>query len=75
LHLLVEDVAKRIHCNDGAALFIDYGERFSQADTLRGFKEHTQKNILSEPGLIDLTTDVNFLECENTVIAKLNINI
>lgn len=44
----------------GAALFIDYGEDFTQADTVRGFKRHKQVNVLSEPGEVDVTSDVDF---------------
>lgn len=58
-----EDVAKRIVKNRGAALFIDYGENFTQDDSLRGFLKHKQVNILSEPGLVDITADVDFLAC------------
>lgn len=58
-----EDIAKRIVKNRGAALFIDYGENFTQDDSLRGFLKHKQVNILSEPGLVDITADVDFLAC------------
>ena len=67
-YITVEKVAQRINADDGAALFADYGERCHQADTLRAFKDHKQMSILSEPGLVDLTADVNFLACENTVL-------
>ncbi|CAM9399153.1 unnamed protein product, partial [Ectocarpus fasciculatus] len=44
----------------GAALFIDYGENYTQADTLRGYRKHVQKNFLSDPGQTDVTADVDF---------------
>ena len=58
-----EDVAKRIHKTRGAALFLDYGEDFTQSDSLRAFKKHAQINILSEPGVADITADVDFAAC------------
>ena len=47
------------HCR-GAALFIDYGEDRTQEDSLRGFKSHKQVSVLSEPGHVDVTADVDF---------------
>jgi NADH dehydrogenase [ubiquinone] 1 alpha subcomplex assembly factor 7 len=44
----------------GAALFIDYGENYSQSDTLRGFRKHKQEHVLSRPGQCDITADVDF---------------
>lgn len=44
----------------GAALFIDYGEDYSQSDTLRGFRKHKQEHVLSKPGECDITADVDF---------------
>jgi len=61
-----EDVAKRIVKNRGAALFVDYGENFTQSDSLRGFKKHKQVSILSEPGEVDITADVDFAACANS---------
>lgn len=44
----VEGISQRVVATGGAALIIDYGEDFTQEDTLRGFYKHTQKDILSE---------------------------
>lgn len=44
----------------GAALFIDYGENYTQADTLRGYRNHKQTDFLSAPGMTDVTADVDF---------------
>lgn len=66
----VEKVSKLIKASKGAALFFDYGERYCQKDTLRGFRKHKEAHVLSEPGLVDITADVDFLACEN--IAKKN---
>ena len=45
---ICEEVAARVQCTGGAALFIDYGEDFAQDDTLRAFKRHEQVHVLSE---------------------------
>ena len=47
----VEDVSVRLLKATGAALFFDYGERFSQQDSLRGYQQHKQVHVLSEPGI------------------------
>ena len=61
-----EDIAKRIARNRGAALLIDYGEDFTQSDSLRAFKKHKQVNLLSEPGVADITADVDFSACSRS---------
>ena len=38
----IEDISLRIMKSGGAALIIDYGEMFTQGDSLRGFKRHEQ---------------------------------
>lgn len=60
---ICEDIAMRIRKHKGAALLIDYGNDFTQADTLRAFKQHRQVNVLSEPGQVDMTADVDFASC------------
>lgn len=55
-----EDVAIRINKVGGAGLFIDYGENHVQADSIRAFKSHQQVHFLSEPGIVDITADVDF---------------
>ena len=44
-------------------MMIDYGEHYTQEDSLRGYKNHTQVSILSEPGHVDVTADVDFFAC------------
>jgi len=57
----VEDIVKVVAGpSKGAALLIDYGETFTQEDSIRAFKKHKQGSILSEPGLLDVTADVDF---------------
>jgi hypothetical protein len=64
--LLVQDIASRINDSDGAAIIIDYGN-IGSGDTLRGFKKHEQVDVLSSPGMIDITADVDFLALQNAV--------
>ncbi|KAL5612996.1 hypothetical protein BROUX41_003927 [Berkeleyomyces rouxiae] len=45
----------------GAALIIDYGQSDAiPANSLRGIKEHQRVSAFSEPGLVDLSADVDF---------------
>lgn len=59
----IEDVSNIISKNKGAALIMDYGENFTQGDSIRAFKKHSQVHFLSEPGKVDITTDVDFKAC------------
>ena len=43
-----EDVAARVVRCGGAALFIDYGQDFTQPDTLRAYMKHKQVSVLSQ---------------------------
>lgn len=54
----------------GAALFIDYGENFTQGDSLRAFKKHSQVSVYSEPGYVDVTSDVDFFLCARAASKK-----
>jgi NADH dehydrogenase [ubiquinone] 1 alpha subcomplex assembly factor 7 len=62
----VDDIAKRVVRTGGAALLIDYGEHFTQGDSLRAFRKHKQTSIYSEPGVVDITSDVDFSLCAKT---------
>lgn len=64
--LLVQDVAKLLQSNGGAALVVDYGQEGS-TDSLRGFSRHQQVNFLSRPGRIDITADVDFSALRHAV--------
>lgn len=66
----MEDITSRILKCSGASLIIDYGENFTQADSLRGFKKHTQVDFLSEPGLVDMTADVDFSACARVALRR-----
>mmetsp|Transcript_8648 Transcript_8648/g.12918 ORF Transcript_8648/g.12918 Transcript_8648/m.12918 type:complete len:489 (-) Transcript_8648:63-1529(-) len=59
----VEEISRNVLAHKGAALLIDYGENFPQGDTLRGFKKHVATHVLSEPGMVDISADVNFKAC------------
>ena len=43
-----EDVAQRVVSCGGAALLVDYGEDFTQEDSLRAFYKHKQVSVLSQ---------------------------
>lgn len=63
---LAQDIALRIEKCEGAALIIDYGEEGSR-DSLRAFKRHSQVDIMSSPGAVDITADVDFTALKNAV--------
>ena len=62
-----ELIANFINNCRGASLLIDYGEYKTQEDTLRAYKAHKQVNILSEPGNVDITADVDFFLCSQVL--------
>lgn len=62
----IEYISKRVFTSRGAVLLIDYGEQFTQADSLRAFKKHNQVSLYSEPGMVDITADVDFSLCGKT---------
>ena len=65
-----EDIGARLAKCGGAALIIDYGEDFAQSDTLRGFYKHNQVSVLSQPGRVDVTCDVDFAACGRSAASK-----
>eukprot|EP01100_Stratorugosa_tubuloviscum_P007782 TRINITY_DN3208_c0_g1_i1.p1 TRINITY_DN3208_c0_g1~~TRINITY_DN3208_c0_g1_i1.p1 ORF type:complete len:507 (-),score=171.11 TRINITY_DN3208_c0_g1_i1:148-1668(-) len=52
--------------NKGAVLTIDYGNSKPEGVSLRGFKNHTLCSPFEEPGLMDLTANVDFGTLEAT---------
>ena len=58
--VVAEKVAALLARRGGAALFIDYGQDRRIEDSLRGIKNHQYVHPLQEPGLVDLSADVNF---------------
>ena len=65
-----EDIGKRVTKSGGAALIIDYGYDFVVEDSLRGFYKHTQVDVLSKPGHVDVTADVDFAACAHAAVSK-----
>ncbi|XP_005929939.1 protein arginine methyltransferase NDUFAF7, mitochondrial [Haplochromis burtoni] len=58
--VIVQQLARRIIEDGGAALIIDYGHNGTKTDTFRGFKGHQLHDVLASPGSADLTADVDF---------------
>ena len=54
------EIGGRIAKHGGAALIVDYGDWRSLGDTLQAVKGHEATDPLTEPGLADLTTHVDF---------------
>ncbi|KAF9101904.1 NADH dehydrogenase [ubiquinone] complex I, assembly factor 7 [Mortierella sp. GBA35] len=57
---VAHDMAKHINKNGGSALIVDYGKDYIQGDTLRGIHKHQFTHVLTEPGKVDLSADVDF---------------
>lgn len=55
-----QTIAKRIAADNGAALIIDYGNADTVSSSIRGIKDHKFVSAFQEPGLIDLSADVDF---------------
>ncbi|XP_062292870.1 protein arginine methyltransferase NDUFAF7, mitochondrial [Scomber scombrus] len=58
--VIVQQLARRITEDGGAALIADYGHDGTKTDTFRGFKDHQLHHVLASPGSADLTADVDF---------------
>ncbi|XP_070705567.1 protein arginine methyltransferase NDUFAF7, mitochondrial [Pempheris klunzingeri] len=58
--VIVQQLARRIAEDGGAALIADYGHDGTKTDTFRGFKGHQLHDVLASPGSADLTADVDF---------------
>lgn len=58
--VVVQQLARRIEEDGGAALIADYGHDGTKTDTFRGFKGHRLHDVLTAPGSADLTADVDF---------------
>lgn len=57
---IVNQAAKRIAEHGGGALFIDYGNEHVVGDSMRAFKGHKEVHVFAEPGMADITADVDF---------------
>ncbi|XP_071324204.1 protein arginine methyltransferase NDUFAF7, mitochondrial isoform X1 [Trachinotus anak] len=58
--VIVQQLARRITEDGGAALIADYGHDGTKTDTFRGFKGHQLHDVLASPGTADLTADMDF---------------
>ncbi|XP_028252342.1 protein arginine methyltransferase NDUFAF7, mitochondrial [Parambassis ranga] len=58
--VIIQQLARRISEDGGAALIADYGHDGTKTDTFRGFRGHQLHDVLSSPGSADLTADVDF---------------
>ncbi|KOO31513.1 saicar synthase-like protein [Chrysochromulina tobinii] len=56
----VQQLCKRMAVTRGAALMIDYGTDETPKDSLRGILRHAPVHPLHQPGLVDLSVDVDF---------------
>lgn len=56
----VQDIANLVRDRSGAVLIVDYGTYEASSDSLRGIKDHKFCHPLMEPGLVDLSVDVDF---------------
>jgi NADH dehydrogenase [ubiquinone] 1 alpha subcomplex assembly factor 7 len=65
--LLVQDLARLIDRQGGAAIIIDYGPERGSRDSIRAFSRHEQVHFLSQPGLVDITADVDFAALKHAV--------
>ncbi|NCU21720.1 class I SAM-dependent methyltransferase, partial [Candidatus Falkowbacteria bacterium] len=60
-HAFVDQVARRVAADTGAALFLDYGPAASgPGDTLQALAGHAFVPVLDQPGRVDLTAHVDF---------------
>ena len=57
---ILEELSSRLEANGGLALLVDYGHEGTKQDTFRGFLQHKVVDPLEQPGLADLTADVDF---------------
>ncbi|KAI9103246.1 S-adenosyl-L-methionine-dependent methyltransferase [Phlyctochytrium arcticum] len=57
---IAHQIARRINSDGGSALYIDYGNSHLTGDSLRGIAHHSFTSVLSRPGDIDLSADVDF---------------
>ncbi|KAF9184785.1 NADH dehydrogenase [ubiquinone] complex I, assembly factor 7 [Haplosporangium sp. Z 767] len=57
---VAHNMAQHMNKHGGSALIIDYGKDHIQGDTLRGIKKHKFTHVLTEPGKVDLSADVDF---------------
>ncbi|KAF6161409.1 hypothetical protein GIB67_009288, partial [Kingdonia uniflora] len=57
---LTHEIAKRIGCDGGGALIIDYGQNGIVTESLQAIRKHKFVDILDNPGSADLSAYVDF---------------
>ncbi|KAG0331951.1 NADH dehydrogenase [ubiquinone] complex I, assembly factor 7 [Podila humilis] len=57
---VAHEMAKHMNKHGGSALIVDYGKDEIQGDTLRGIHKHKFTHVLTQPGNVDLSVDVDF---------------
>lgn len=67
--VLLQDIAIVLEESQGAALIVDYGEE-GTSDTLRAFSRHKQVPLTSQPGMVDVTADVDFFALKNCLSTR-----
>ncbi|MEZ5648465.1 MAG: SAM-dependent methyltransferase [Alphaproteobacteria bacterium] len=68
---MVEEMARRLNQFSGAALFIDYGYMHpSFQSTVQALQNHRAVNILADPGLVDISAHVDFMNLVDMGKAK-----
>lgn len=65
------ELAMRIERDGGVALIMDYGHDGKLSNTFRAFRNHSLHDPLSEPGMADITADVDFSFMKEHVGEKL----
>ena len=70
---IINNISNFIKKNSGAAIFFDYGYLDGHGDSFQGIKDNKPINPLSDPGLVDLTSHVNFKDIKLQA-KKNNIN-
>nr|CDJ84318.1 unnamed protein product [Haemonchus contortus] len=67
----VNQITERIIHDGGFGLIIDYGHDGSRSDlSFRGYQKHQQVNPLDQPGVTDLTADVNFGYLKSLIVDR-----
>ncbi|OUC49943.1 hypothetical protein D917_00923 [Trichinella nativa] len=70
--VVLRSISKLITEFGGAMLIVDYGHDGEKGDTLRAFANHQIVDPLQNPGMVDMTADVNFCylkkQLENLVV-------
>lgn len=62
------EVGARLVADSGAALFVDYGrDAPGPGDTLQALRGHAKESPLANPGVADLTSQVDFPACADAI--------